>query len=306
MRPAAKALKDETGLALVTVLVITAVIVTLVTGFIYRVHILSARAEDLGYSARAGVLAADGVSMAMAALVELRKKEPNLVIDEGGLVFSRPVDGGAVEVRVVDERGKLSTRVVHPATGLPDAKTEEPMRRLLASLKLDEGLADALADWQDRDSAPRPAGAEEAWYSGLAPPYEPRNAPVETVEELHLVKGFSPEAVRKIAPYVTPYSADGAVNINTAPKAVLGALTEGMSPGLADELIRARKSKPFRDRSDVMKVPGFRTIGFGLQDRVTVASDTYRVYSRAIVGEVVREAEAVITTGGAVLYWREM
>ena len=54
-----------------------------------------------------------------------------------------------------------------------------------------------------------------------------------------------------------------------------------------------------------MKVDGFETIGFELQNRVVVKSRLFRIYSRARAAESVREVEAVVNIGGSVLYWRE-
>lgn len=53
--------------------------------------------------------------------------------------------------------------------------------------------ADAILDWLDEDDEPRPMGAEEEYYATLPTPYAPRNGPIDTVEELLLVRGVTPE-----------------------------------------------------------------------------------------------------------------
>jgi len=53
--------------------------------------------------------------------------------------------------------------------------------------------ADAILDWIDEDSEVRTYGAEADHYSGLDPPYGPRNGPLLSVEELLLVRGVTPE-----------------------------------------------------------------------------------------------------------------
>ena len=82
-------------------------------------------------------------------------------------------------------------------------------------------------------------------------------------------------------------------------------LAPEITADLADGLITHRKSTPFRDRSEVMNVVGFDTIGFNLQDKIIVTSDVFRVYSKATVGETTREVEAVVRPGSGILYWRE-
>ncbi|WKZ33991.1 MAG: type II secretion system minor pseudopilin GspK [Thermodesulfobacteriota bacterium] len=302
-----KAIKGKSGLALVTVLLVVAVLTALVTDFIYRSYVASSRVAALKDSARAGVLAADGVSLARAGIEEFLKKEPNIVTDESGLVFSKPLeDGLGISIRATDERSRASLRIAYPMTGALDQKLHGIMTRLLKEKRAGEELADALADWIDNDSTPRPRGAEEQFYKGLAPPYAPRNGFPESVEELLLVKGFTPDVFQAVGGHLTPYSPDGLVNVNTAPRPVLASLSEEMTNELADEIIRYRKNTPFTDRSQVMKVPGFEKAGFTIQDRITTTSNIWRIHSRARAGEVIREVEAVVQIGGGVLYWREM
>ena len=52
-------------------------------------------------------------------------------------------------------------------------------------------VVDALLDWIDEDSEPREFGVED--YSGFFPGYSPRNGPIETLDELLLVRGVTPE-----------------------------------------------------------------------------------------------------------------
>ena len=49
-------------------------------------------------------------------------------------------------------------------------------------------LAAAIVDWRDADSAVTPGGAEGEYYLLLSDPYQCKDAPLETVEELLLVK----------------------------------------------------------------------------------------------------------------------
>ena len=58
---------------------------------------------------------------------------------------------------------------------------------------------------------------------GLNTPYECKNGPFESVEELLLVRGVTPAIFKRALPYITVYGS-GAVNINTADATVLEAL----------------------------------------------------------------------------------
>lgn len=66
-------------------------------------------------------------------------------------------------------------------------------RQLLMALPgMTEDTADAILDWIDADDEPRELGCEIEYYSGLSPPYAAKNGPLETVEELLLVRGVTP------------------------------------------------------------------------------------------------------------------
>ncbi|MFQ5706622.1 MAG: general secretion pathway protein GspK [bacterium] len=113
----------------------------------------------------------------------------------------------------------------------------------------------ALLDWRDQDSKPRNGGAEDGYYQSLLHPYRCKNADFDFVEELALVRGFSSEQVRVLAPLVTVFG-DGSVNINTAPAEVLEIL--GLNKKLARRIVTARWGPdgiPFTADDLVIKSP---------------------------------------------------
>ncbi len=63
---------------------------------------------------------------------------------------------------------------------------------LLKLPNMTEDLADAIIDWRDADDNPGANGAESSYYNTLTPPYNCKNAPFETLEELLYVKGMTP------------------------------------------------------------------------------------------------------------------
>ena len=56
-----------------------------------------------------------------------------------------------------------------------------------------DDVADNILDWIDADDTARPNGVESQYYGQLNPPYQPRNGPPTSIEELLLVKGVTPE-----------------------------------------------------------------------------------------------------------------
>ncbi|HXI09975.1 MAG TPA: type II secretion system minor pseudopilin GspK [Thermodesulfobacteriota bacterium] len=300
---------SERGFVLISVLLVTAVLVAVVAEFAYNVYLSTARAANFRDSQRAGILADKGVELAGAAIEELLKAKPNLTIEQEGLVFVKTEEDMTVSVRIVDEAGKVSLRTVYEKNGVENAAVHGEYSRLLKNLRVAgaKGLEDSLADWIDSDGEPRAYGGEASdYYSTLPKPYAPANRYLESTDELLMVKDYTPEVFTKISPLVSPYNAAGLINLNTAPVEVLMTLSDEMTERLARRIIEFRRDSPFKTVADIMKVSGFEKLGFELQDKTTVTSDTFRIYSRAASGEITREAEAVYRLKTGFLYWREM
>ncbi|MCH7729342.1 MAG: general secretion pathway protein GspK, partial [Planctomycetes bacterium] len=84
-----------------------------------------------------------------------------------------------------------SSRINLNALLIVDKQMENGGRQLLMALPgMTEEIADAIMDWLDEDDEPREFGAELEYYSSLTPPYAPKNGPLETVEELLLIRGI--------------------------------------------------------------------------------------------------------------------
>src|SRR4051794_10034462 len=64
---------------------------------------------------------------------------------------------------------------------------------LLKLPNMTDEIAASIVDWLDADDEPRTGGAESDHYSGLNPPYRAKNGPLESLDELLLVKGVTPQ-----------------------------------------------------------------------------------------------------------------
>jgi hypothetical protein len=97
---------------------------------------------------------------------------------------------GGVRHGLEDESTRLNLNTLLAA----DQMTPGAGRELLMALPgMTEDVADAILDWLDADDDERELGAEIGYYSGLGPAYAPKNGPLETVEELLLVRGVTPQ-----------------------------------------------------------------------------------------------------------------
>lgn len=72
---------------------------------------------------------------------------------------------------------------------LADDYAENGARNLLLGLPgMTESIADAILDWLDEDEEPRDYGAELSHYSAQTPAYEPQNGPLESIDQLLMVR----------------------------------------------------------------------------------------------------------------------
>lgn len=105
-------------------------------------------------------------------------------------------DGARLVVSVEDERGKV------PLNLLDDLYAQ----RLVEVLGLGSGLpgriaAQSLIDWTDSDEDPHPNGAETEWYRNRG--IRPRNAPLQSIDELATVRGFDAATIARMRSFVT-------------------------------------------------------------------------------------------------------
>lgn len=147
--------------------------------------------------------------------------------------------GHAVRVAVQDEAGKIDLNFAQP----------EVLRRLLTSAGVDveiaQGLVDKILDWREPGNLKRLNGAKAQDYERAGYPYGPRGGPFESVAELQLVMGMTPQIFALIAPALTVYSQSPWIDPELAPPPVLLALF-GTAAASAEEAARPRPSSAIR------------------------------------------------------------
>lgn len=309
--------RNERGVALL----VTLLVLVLVVALAYETFHIGARAAQSGAygrdSVRCALLAEGGVGAARIALRQDAKNTGNDTLDE---LWSRPsppiqFGEGAATVTIEDEERRINlNRLVLPNGNAPDEQRLAGFRRLLEILDIDGTVADAVVDWLDNDDSPRVGGAESAYYLGLPYPYRSKNDLFDTVGELRLVRGVTPEVFEKLRPYVTVLSS-GKVNLNTAPKEVLMSLSAGadaaeggtIDEAAADAILAYREEHPFTKPDEIGNVSPFLQDLYRrtrLRDLVDVRSTVFRVRSTGTYWDTSRTVEAVGIRSGNAIQWR--
>jgi len=133
-------------------------------------------------------------------------------------------EGHDITVAIEDESGKVDI----------NAASKDTLTALLRTTDMSgadiEDLVNHIIDWRSdpKDSAKDNIIPVE--YQGLGYAYHSRHAPFQSIDELRLVDGMSPEVYDQIAPGITVYSRQKAIDPNTAPLVALMTL-----PGLDRE-----------------------------------------------------------------------
>jgi type II secretory pathway component PulK len=154
-----------------------------------------------------------------------------------------------------------------------NAADAETVRRLLTGIvgpAAGDSLADALSDWKDEDSIPRPMGAEREWYTA-AGRHPPRNAPLESLGELRRIRGWEHQLGLEELVSIEP----GRIALSHASPAVLAALP-GFTPEMIARAIELRSADvPIFDLQSFIAglSPSGRTAGYrALEDLMRTAA----------------------------------
>ncbi len=139
----------------------------------------------------------------------------------------------------------------------------------------------AIVDWRAASNPVSAGGAGADYYSNLTPPYLPRNGPLQTVRELLMVRGVTPQLLLGdgAAPRAQDDSGDEPpvedgwspmltvdskvenvdaagktrVDIQSADQGPLSAI-QGITPEIARAIVSSRGQKPFQSIADLLDV----------------------------------------------------
>lgn len=278
-------LGSQRGVALITALLVIALVVVVAVAMASRQQIDIRRSANILDADQAYELALGVEAWAQGLLAsDLRSNKTDSLLDVWATTLA-PIktEGGKVAGEITDLQGRfnLNNLVQERQRSDPDVKI---FQRLLGSLGADPDLAQAVVDWIDPDvERGFPNGAEDVAYLGRTPPYRTANAPMQSVSELLLVQGFTPQIYAKLAPLVSALPAPTGINVNTAPAAVLAALADDVTVASAETLVETRKAKVFDSVGEFAQQPIYagRVL---LQDRLTVVSNYFLLAGSSEVG----------------------
>jgi general secretion pathway protein K len=222
----------QRGVALIMAVLVVALATMLAVSVGFKSY-LEQRRSATTFALEQGLQYAYG-GEALAAFVLQKDLQQNSKTDDFTEEWAQPtppfpVDGGEIQGTVEDMQGRfnLNDLVKQTPDGsyIADPEAIDRFKKLLTTIQVDPKWADAIADWLDSDSNPQiPDGAEDTAYTSLDPSYLTANRPITRVSELLALKGFGLENYQKLEPFVSALRVGTAINLCTAPGAVLDAL----------------------------------------------------------------------------------
>jgi general secretion pathway protein K len=326
-------LEDQRGVAIVIVLWVIMVLSLLIGGFAFTMHVETQIASYARKELKAEMLARSGIEVAKMELLLHQQSAADAGYDalnqdwatNTELYVNHELGDGVFNVKITDEESRMPINTA----------SEVQLQRLMTLLNVDPSdgdiIVDSILDWIGPGELTRLNGAKSDYYMSLSPPYRAKDAPMDRVDELLLVRGMTPElyhgkpatdkdpAQPGLAEVFTTMSS-GTVNVNTAAPIVLQAWL-----GLNDVQVQAVLAR--RDGAD--GIPGtdddlpFHTVGEffatvgnldaaavqALQGQVSVNSEFFTIKSTGEVGGVKHTILATVHRDNGnidIVMWQEM
>lgn len=237
--------RSERGLALITVLLIFAIVSMLAVAMIDRQSTDVQRSGTMLalQQARSYVFGAEQAVKTGLYLDWKNDKEIDHRYEEWAQERTFPLSPGLARINIADAMGRFNLNSLSVAAS---NKATQKIRfsNLLNLLGLDVTLADTLARWMDESSQ------DDDRYQGMEPPYKAAYQGCKHPSELLLLEGMDMVSFRKLEPYVVCLPITAQLNVNTASAMVLASLDAGLSLADGEAIVSARGDKGFKTVDD--------------------------------------------------------
>ena len=235
----------QRGLALITVLLIFAIVSMLAVAMIDRQSTDVQRSGTMLalQQARSYVFGAEQAVKTGLYLDWKNDKEIDHLNEEWAQERTFPLSPGLARISIADAMGRFNLNSLSVAAS---NKATQKIRfsNLLNMLGLDIALADTLSRWMDETSQ------DDDRYQSMEPPYKAAYQGCKHSSELLLLEGMDMVSFRKLEPYVACLPITAQLNVNTASAMVLASLDAGLSLADGEAIVSARGDKGFKTVDD--------------------------------------------------------
>ena len=297
-------IKNEKGVALFMVLWVLILLSAIVTEFCFAMRTEINMVRNFKEQTEAYHIALAGINRAIGELVRNEfSPEKNKLLEGGDETASRwrmntdipavSFAQGHFQIKIKNEGGKIDLNTAN----------ERLLKLLLNGSDIEEQekniIVDSIMDWRDENDLHRMNGAENDYYQSLPEPYKCKNGDFDSIEELLMVRGVTPELFYGgLDNMVTAFQDRGSkrgkvrrrrnkageskICINAASKAMLLTLPQ-MTDDLAQSTLDFRKEADFKSLGEVSTLLG-ADVYQAISPYITLAPSPY--YQIVSVGDI--------------------
>ena len=275
---------SQQGVALITVLLIVALATTIATAMATRQQIDIRRSDNVFARTQAYHYALGEETWAKQILYrDVTTPDSDHLQEIWALQLpATPVEGGQLQGRLIDLQGRFNLNNLLNAEGEVSESDYAFLQRLLRRLELPERLADSAIDWIDSDLQPRTNGGEDNRYLLKQPAHRVANQHFFSLSELRFFPEVTPEIFQQLQPHLSVLPVRTAINVNTASKELLLALSDDLRDSDVEQLLVEREKDGFGSLQDFLRndaLAGIAIDGSGLD----VGSKYFQLQAEAVI-----------------------
>ncbi len=275
----------QRGMALITVLLVSGLVSIMSVSMISRQQIEIRRTANVIDGDQSLILARGVEAWGRRVLASDEDKQSDHLAEAWAVGLPpTEVEGGMVAGFVEDMQGRfnLNNLITTNQDLLEYSKAQ--FRQLLDYCDIDIEVTEKLIDWLDSDSQPLPFGAEDPFYESLETPYRTANHRMTSPSELLLVAGLDAKGYQCLASNICALEPGTKINVNTAPVAVIAALSDDITIQDAEGHVEARPINGYDDVDEFLA----EFVGIDWSDKrehLAVASNFFLGTAEAKVGK---------------------
>jgi general secretion pathway protein K len=301
--------RDQRGAALLTAMIIVALVATLAGAMVWQQW----RAIQVEAAERARTQSAWILSGALDwARLILREDARNGSVDHLGEPWAVPLAEARLSTFLAADKdntddapdaflsGAITDAVSrYNVTNVVTGNRVDPvelaaLQRLCETVGVSADVATRIANGLRDAAPPQPVAPAASAVATVEAPADPPLMP-RSVAQLGWL-GIDPESLRLLEPYVVLLPEKAWVNVNTAPREVLVAAIPGLDLATAERIVQARQRAPMKSIADIQALaPGLPAASF---ERLAVGSNFFEVRGRLRLGDVVLEQRSLVQRRG--------
>ncbi|WP_339473244.1 type II secretion system minor pseudopilin GspK [Pseudomonas fluorescens] len=281
-------LAKQQGMAIISALLIAAVVAVIAAGMLTRQSVATRALEADQHRVQGRWVVQGGLEISRQLLWDARQRDPLTRLDQP---WAQRLVAQGFEGRLEDEQGKFNLRNLVANERVDEAQIQA-FGRLCELIGISAGLSQRISQRviasYPRLLNPQIANNTNTFDSGRATspnasrkPESPKLPMLRNLEDLRSVEGVNDAVISKLAPYLTVIPATTWINGNTATAPVLAAYVPGLSLERAQALINERDAgRWFINRGDFvnrLRMPNLELTSV----KVGITSDWFRLRGEA-------------------------